>query len=117
MQITDLIGTYLIEGYNQNEDETIYSGTLTLSFQSDNRLAAIWQIEPDQMQYGIGFFRNEMLVINFHYVGDNQENYHGVVAYNCTAKNILQGVWSEEMGDSKFVGVEKGTKIRADFLN
>ena len=117
MVITDLIGKYIIEGLNQNEEETPYRGTLTLTFKSDNRLDAVWQIAPDQMQYGIGFFKNEMLVINFYYVGDDASMYHGVVAYQCTSKNSLNGIWSEERGDSKFVGVEKGTKIQTEFLN
>ncbi|MFT4755258.1 MAG: hypothetical protein ACI9GM_000913 [Salibacteraceae bacterium] len=117
MRITDVLGNYLVEGANQNEEETKYEGSLILSLRADGRLNAVWQIDPDQMQYGIGFFKNEMLVINFYYVGDNDAVFRGVVAYNCSNMDTLAGIWSEEAGDSKYVGVETAHKIQPEFLN
>jgi hypothetical protein len=117
MNITDLIGNYSIEGSNQNKEETHYSGMLTLSFLSETRLDAVWKITPDQMQYGIGFFKNDTLVVNFYYVGDDKSIYHGVISYHCNSNGVLNGVWSEEMGNPDCVGVEKAIKIQTEFLN
>lgn len=117
MEITDLIGQYLIEGVNQDKEETKYSGSLNLSLRSDGGLNAVWRIDPDQLQYGVGFFKNEMLVINFDYVGDDDVIFRGVVAYTCVSPEILNGIWSEEVGDSKFVGMEKAQKVQTEFLN
>ncbi len=44
MHITDLVGTYTIEGSNQNEDGMAYQGTLKLSLNENNRLNAKWLI-------------------------------------------------------------------------
>ena len=117
MEITGLVGKYIIEGSNQDEKGTYYNGTLTLSIKSDNRINAVWQIGSDQIQYGIGFFKNEMLVINFHYEGDDQSMYYGVVAYQCNKQGVINGVWSEERGDAKYVGVEKGKKVQEEYIN
>lgn len=117
MFITDLIGNYLIEGVNQNEEESRYQGSLNLSLRSDGRLDAVWKIGANQIQYGVGFFKNEMLVINFQYEGDDDSKYTGVVAYTCVSVDVLHGIWSEEAGDPTYVGVEKAHKIKTEFLN
>ncbi len=117
MEIASLIGSYLIEGINQDEEETTYEGSLTLSLRSDGGLNAAWLIKPDQLQYGVGFFKNEMLVFNFDYVGENDVVFRGVVAYNCSKMDVLTGIWSEEAGNSKYVGVETARIIRSGFLD
>ena len=117
MKINDIIGNYLIEGANQNEEGSKYRGSLTLTIRAKGGIHAVWKIEPDQMQYGVGFFNNNMLVINFYYKGDNEVVFKGVVAYTCNSNGTLDGIWSEEIGDSKYVGLEKAHKLKNDYLN
>ena len=117
MEVTNLVGNYILKGMNQDEEGSKYEGTLNLSLRSDGGLNAVWRINPDQMQYGVGFFKNEMLVINFNYVGDDDVVFRGVVAYSQNSSDILEGVWSEEAGNLKCVGVEKAYKIKTEYLN
>jgi hypothetical protein len=45
MTIEDLVGTYSIEGSNQDAiDELSYKGTLSLSIDENNRIIAHWLI-------------------------------------------------------------------------
>lgn len=118
MTVHDLTGIYSVQGSNQVESDTItYHGILTLSPDENNRIFAEWII-GDHRQTGSGFYKNEILVINFSYEGEDSEVYKGVVVYRCLEKGILDGFWSEKHGDPLYLGSEYCVKINSDeFLN
>jgi hypothetical protein len=116
MDIEDLVGTYSILGTNQNDSEVTYSGTLKLSLKN-NQIIAKWFINKSQEQFGIGFYKNKVLVINFNYIGDENTTYYGTVVYKCLNKDILEGFWSEEFGDPNFLGSENCFRIKNSFVN
>jgi len=107
MEIEELIGEYSIIGSNQDESENTYTGTLTLSLDTNNRIKAEWIINNDQIQLGSGFFKDNILVINFNYNGDDKKVYKGVVVYRCISKDILDGFWSEKHSDPLYLGEER----------
>ncbi len=86
MTIQDLAGTYSISGSNQDEsNEITYKGTLTLTLDKNNRIKADWNIN-DSKQKGNGFFKDNILVINFSYKGEDHKTYKGVAVYKCITK-------------------------------
>jgi hypothetical protein len=112
MTIQDLIGEYVIEGSNQEESNAItYKGKLSLSLDQNNRIIAQWVINNDQIQIGTGFFKDNILVINFNYHGDDDIIYKGVAVYKCINKDILEGFWSEKHGDPRYLGSERCLRI------
>ncbi|NRD19829.1 hypothetical protein HNV08_07185 [Winogradskyella eckloniae] len=111
MHIKDLVGIYTIEGSNQNEAGISYRGTLTLSLDHNNRIIAQWLINKQQTQFGTGFFKDNILVINFHYKGDEGHIYKGVVVYKCLTKDVLDGFWSEEHGNPLYLGSERCFRV------
>ena len=112
MTIQDLVGTYSIIGSNQDADENSYKGELHLTLDENDRIVAKWNISDSQEQTGIGFFKNNILVINFKYVGFEDAIYKGVVVYKCLSKDILEGFWSEEAGNPKFLGSENCFRVK-----
>lgn len=116
MTVQDLIGEFQIIGSNQNEDEKTYKGTLSLTLDENNRIIAKWLINKSQQQFGIGFFKDNILVINFNYQGDENSIYKGVVVYRCISKDILDGFWSEEFGNPLFLGEERCFRIKKNEL-
>lgn len=116
MTVQDLIGEFQIIGSNQNEDEKTYKGTLSLTLDENNRIIAKWLINKSQQQFGTGFFKNNILVINFNYQGDENSIYKGVVVYRCISKDILDGFWSEEFGNPLFLGEERCFRIKKNEL-
>ncbi len=118
MIVQDLVGSYSIQGSNQEEtDQISYHGILTLSLDENNRIIAQWMI-GDHEQNGTGFFKNDILVINFQYEGDDQKIYKGTAVYRCLTKDILQGFWSEKHGDPGYLGSEYCVRIQnSGFLN
>jgi hypothetical protein len=119
MTIRDLIGTYSIKGKNQDAAKSTYTGKLQLSMDHNQRVCALWNIAQDQIQQGTGFFKHNILVINFNYKGDDGEVFKGVVVYKCITRDLLQGFWSEEVGDPLFLGSEQAYRIdlEATLLN
>lgn len=119
MQITDLAGQFSIIGSNQDNSNASYKGTLTLSVNSEGRIIAKWLISGDQLQRGTGFFKDNILVINFNYIGEDDQTYKGVIVYKCLTEDILEGFWSEKHGDPSCLGIEKAFRIRrkAGYLN
>lgn len=119
MTIQDLVGNYTIEGSNQDEsDELNYKGILTLTLDQNNRVIAHWLINNNQEQQGYGFFKDNILVINFNYLGDDKQSYKGIVVYKCINKNILDGFWSEKHGNPMYLGSERCYRIDSkDILN
>jgi hypothetical protein len=117
MHITDLVGSFYVEGANQNAEGSTYKGTLTLSLIGQNRLQAIWQIGNDQTQFGEGFFKNNLLVINFYYQGVEDTYFYGTVAYTCLSADRLEGIWTEEAADPNFVGEEKAIRLKTSMAN
>lgn len=112
MTIEDLAGNYAIHGSNQDEGQTIsYQGILTLSLDKHHRINAHWIINNEQIQDGYGFFKNDILVINFKYSGIDQKIYKGVAVYRCLSNDILDGFWSEKHGDPMYLGTEYGRRI------
>jgi hypothetical protein len=112
MTIQDLIGSYSISGSNQDgSDEVAYNGMLTLSVDENNRIKAKWMISNNQEQRGSGFFKDNILVINFSYKGDNHKTYKGVAVYRCITKDILEGFWSEKHGNPLYLGTEHCIRI------
>ncbi len=105
MTVEDLIGEYTIVGKNQDFEATQYSGTLKLTLNEHNRIEASWAIGTDQKQFGTGFFKNNILVINFYYKAEHSI-FKGVAVYKCLTKDVLEGFWSEKYGDPNFLGEE-----------
>ena len=114
MKIEELVGIYKLKGKNQEKGSAFtYDGTLKLSLREDGRLNALWQIS-DQLQFGTGFFKEDILVINFYYLSEENEKFKGVAVYRCLDKNTLDGFWSEKHGDPKYLGIEYGVRIHTD---
>ena len=111
MILENLSGTYKVVGSNQDADSFKYTGILTLSIDSNNRIIAKWLINNTQEQFGTGFFKNNILVINFYYKGDNNTTFKGVVVYQCITNDVLDGFWSEKHGDPIFLGEERCFRI------
>ncbi|MBD0824293.1 hypothetical protein [Aestuariibaculum marinum] len=111
MTIEDLVGTYNIIGSNQDEEASDYTGTLTLSLDMNYRIKAKWLINDSQEQIGSGFFKDNILVINFSYKGVDHNIYKGVVVYRCINKNLLDGFWSEKHGNPLCLGEEQCFRI------
>jgi len=119
MTIQDLIGQYSISGRNQDDsNEMTYEGILTLSLDNNNRIIAQWLINDNQEQKGYGFFKDNILVINFNYKGEDDEIYKGVAVYRCITKDVLDGFWSEKHGNPLYLGTEHCLRIESrEFLN
>lgn len=117
MTIKDFIGNYSVIGSNQNDSEETYKGILTLSVDNDNKIIAKWMINKSQQQFGIGFFKNNILVVNFNYKGLENKTYKGTVVYKCLNKDILEGFWSEEEGNPKYLGTENCFRIKNEMTN
>lgn len=111
MTIQELSGRFSVIGMNQNRDKETYKGTLTLSLDEYNRIKAIWLIHKDQEQLGTGFFKDNILVINFNYKGDDEVVYKGVVVYKCITRDVLEGFWSEKHGNPLYLGEERCFRI------
>ncbi|MFZ4928918.1 MULTISPECIES: hypothetical protein [unclassified Chryseobacterium] len=118
MTVQDLAGTYSIKGSNQEESSDIsYYGTLTLAIDSFNRIVAQWLI-GDHVQHGTGFYKDQILVLNFNYEGDDQKIYKGVAVYRCLSKDVLDGFWSEKHGNPLYLGSEYCVRVKgSEFLN
>ncbi|MUH38247.1 hypothetical protein D9O36_20555 [Zobellia amurskyensis] len=114
MTVQELVGEYTIMGSNQDAEQHSYRGKLVLSLDANNRIIASWTIGTDQKQTGTGFFKNNILVINFRYSGENQNVYKGVAVYQCLSKDILEGFWSEKHGNPLFLGEEKCFRINTN---
>ncbi|WP_299800998.1 hypothetical protein [uncultured Maribacter sp.] len=114
MIIEDLVGEYSIIGSNQDEESNSYKGKLILSLDSNSRIIANWSIGTNQEQTGTGFFKNNILVINFRYNGEDHNIYKGVAVYQCISKDILDGFWSEKHGNPLFLGEERCFRIKTN---
>ena len=117
MTIQELVGDYKISGTNQNDSASSYQGMLSLTVNEAHQIIASWTIGHDQEQVGVGFFKNNILVINFTYLGDDANTYSGTVVYRCLTKNMLDGFWSEAYGDPKFIGTEQCFRITREAIN
>ncbi|MCC9065335.1 hypothetical protein [Flavobacterium piscisymbiosum] len=118
MNIQDLIGDYSVSGSNQDESNQVtYKGILSLSLDENNRIIAQWLINNTQQQKGYGFFKDNILVINFSYKGDENKTYKGVAVYKCITKDVLEGFWSEKHGDPLYLGTEHCLRMKSKNLN
>lgn len=114
MTLQDLTGKYSISGSNQGaNNEVTYKGILTLSLDENNRIIAHWLINNSQEQKGYGFFKDNILVINFNYKGDDHKTYKGVAIYRCITKDVLDGFWSEKHGDPRYLGTEYALRMES----
>ncbi|MCE3074652.1 hypothetical protein [Chryseobacterium gwangjuense] len=118
MTVQDLAGSYSVQGSNQEETGHIsYHGFLTLSLDANNRIIAQWII-GDHIQNGTGFYKDQILVINFNYEGDDQKVYKGVAVYRCLNKDTLDGFWSEKHGNPLYLGSEYCVRVKgSEVLN
>lgn len=114
MILEDLVGVYNIIGSNQDSAHNTYKGLLTLSLDTNNRIIAKWLINNEQEQIGTGFFKDNILVINFSYHSEDENVYKGVVVYRCISDDILDGFWSEKHGDPSYLGTERCFRIKED---
>jgi hypothetical protein len=112
MTIQDLVGEYSIIGKNQEDTEINYSGTLKLTLDVNNRMVANWLINKEQKQTGTGFFKDNILVINFNYEGEDNFKCKGLVVYRCITKDVLDGFWSEKYGNPLYLGEERCFRIK-----
>lgn len=110
MILEELVGDYSVVGSNQDAEPNTYKGTLHLTLDNNNRINAKWLINKTQVQHGYGFFKNNILVINFNYKNNN-EIFKGVVVYKCISKDVLEGFWSEKHGDPNYIGEERCFRI------
>lgn len=53
-------------------------------------------------------------MINFQYLGEDNETYKGVVVYKFLTIDILEGFWSEEFGDPKFLGEKRCFRVKEE---
>lgn len=114
MIIQDIIGTYSISGSNQDENiEITYKGILSLSLDKNNRIVAKWLINNVQEQKGHGFFKDNILAVNFSYKGDDNKIYKGIAVYRCITKDVLDGFWSEKHGNPLYLGSEHCLRIES----
>ena len=111
MTTHDLVGKYNIIGSNQDALENTYKGFLNLTLDENNRIKAKWLINGEQLQLGTGFFKNNILVINFNYKDEDHNTYKGVVVYKCISKDILDGFWSEKHGNPLYLGIERCFRV------
>ncbi len=111
MNIEELVGKFQITGSNQDAENHTYKGTLTLRLDRNKRIKAQWLINNEQVQTGSGFFRDNILVINFKYLGEDDKFFKGVVVYRCISKDVLDGFWSEKHGNPLFLGTERAFRI------
>ncbi|MEP1490095.1 MAG: hypothetical protein ABJL44_10275 [Algibacter sp.] len=111
MTLQELIGEYTVIGSNQDAEPNTYKGTLTLSIDENNRIKAKWLINTNQEQFGFGFFKDNILVINFNYKNALNSIFKGVVVYKCITKDLLDGFWSEKHGNPLFLGEEHCYRI------
>ena len=111
MTINQLPGSYNIIGNNQDIEGVSYKGVLDLSLDQNNRVIAKWLINNSQEQFGTGFFKDNILVVNFNYQGEDDSIYKGVAVYKCISKDILDGFWSEKHGNPLFLGQERCFRI------
>ncbi len=51
-------------------------------------------------------------MINFCYLGEDENTFKGVVVYRCISNDILDGFWSEEYGDPLHLGTERCFRIK-----
>jgi len=112
MSIKQLVGTYKIEGSNQDKSSDVYKGELTLTLDHNNRIIATWLINNEHVQFGTGFYKDHILVINFNYKGEENKTYKGVAVYKCISENVLEGFWSEKEGNPLYLGKERCFKMR-----
>lgn len=116
MTVYDLAGTYSIKGRNQEaSDQFSYQGTLTLSVDENARIIAQWII-GDHIQNGTGFYKDNILVLNFNYEGDDHNIYKGVAVYRCLSKDVLDGFWSEKHGNPLYLGSEYCVRIQNSWI-
>ncbi|MGB5419107.1 hypothetical protein [Algibacter sp.] len=106
MMLQELVGNYSVIGRNQDAESSTYQGTVSLAIDDNDRIDANWLINGTQKQIGKGFFKDNILVINFNYKSDNK-TFKGVVVYKCISKDVLEGFWSEKHGDPNFIGEER----------
>ncbi|MCT4698574.1 hypothetical protein [Tenacibaculum haliotis] len=116
MTIQNLVGKYNIIGNNQDAEKHTYKGVLSLVLDANKRINATWLINNEQEQIGTGFFKNNILVINFNYKGADKNIYKGVVVYQCISKDILDGFWSEKHGNPLYLGEERCFRIKENEL-
>ncbi|PCE62654.1 hypothetical protein [Sediminicola luteus] len=116
MEIEQLVGHYHIIGTNQDEGATTYKGHLELGLDGHRCIWAKWQIGADQEQSGTGFFKDNILVINFAYKGTSNKIYKGVVVFRCLTPDILDGFWSEKHGDPNYLGTERAFRVNDDTI-
>ncbi len=117
LKVKDIIGKYTIVGSNQDASEDTYKGELFLSLDDDKRVIAKWIIHKNQEQFGKGFFKDNILVINFYYLDDNLKMYTGTVVYKCLTKDVLEGFWSEEEGNPLCLGYENCFRVKENLLH
>jgi hypothetical protein len=101
----------MIIGTNQDAEGNKYEGVLKLTLDPYNRIKAKWFIQNWQEQLGYGFFKDNILVINFNYTSDDKV-FKGVVVYKCLSKDVLEGFWSEKHGDPNYLGLERCFRIK-----
>lgn len=109
--VEQFIGTYKILGSNQDEEASNYQGILRLNSHDGEIIEGEWTIAADQKQYGIGLIEDSRLVLKFHYMGDDGNQYQGIVEYHIVSDGILEGFWTEEFGDNRFLGTEQCFKM------
>ena len=114
MNLKSLQGNYNIVGVNQDFEKSTYKGVLNLKINNQNQVIAKWIINNEDEQFGVGFYKNQTLVINFYYENDLSEKFTGTVSYKCITQDYFEGIWSEADGDSNYIGEEQCYRIESN---
>ncbi|WP_299210636.1 hypothetical protein [uncultured Dokdonia sp.] len=111
MNKQDLVGTFSIIGSNQDAEGGNYKGPLSLTLDENKRIIAEWLINENQTQLGTGFFKDNILILNFKYQNEKGAIYKGVAVYKCITKDLLDGFWSEKHGNPLYLGEERCFRV------
>lgn len=114
MTIEKLTGSFAITGVNQDIEKSTYKGVVNFSLNENNQVIAKWVINNEDEQFGVGFFKNNLLVINFYYENDLGERFTGTVSYKCITEDYFVGIWSEEEGNPNYIGEEQCFRIQSN---
>jgi hypothetical protein len=117
MTTKDLVGDFSIIGNNQGDAKNSYQGKLNIALDDNNRIVAKWLINNNQEQFGNGFFKDNILIINFYYRGVDYKTFKGTAVYKCLTKDILEGFWSEDEGDPNYLGLENCFRIKQEVIH
>lgn len=100
-------GRYSVSGHNCAGVDFAYFGELDIE-QVNDKIHAQWKIGfTDQFLYGEGLVFGELMGVNFSYY-EEKKRYEGLVIYNISDRNNINGLWIEkEFGGVGYESLKK----------